>query len=200
MNSYLTLRNIDECHATGFLGATGRGTPEYCGVGNRVDIINSTLGKALGGATGGYTTGPKPVIDLLRQRSRPYLFSNSLTPCVVGASLEVFRILSSSNALVEKVKSNVHQFRTQMEKAGFKLGGARDHPIAPVMLGDARLASQFADAMLARGVYVIGFSFPVVPKGLARIRVQLSAAHSTQQVQTAIDAFIAVGKSLKVIQ
>jgi glycine C-acetyltransferase len=190
---------VDECHATGFFGATGRGTPEYCGVSDRVDIINSTLGKALGGATGGYTVGPKPVIDLLRQRSRPYLFSNSITPCVVGASLEAFKILKASNALVEKLKGNVHLFRTQMTEAGFRLGGSRDHPIAPVLLGDARLASEFADEMLKRGIYVIGFSYPVVPKGQARIRVQLSAAHSLDQVQDAVDSFIAVGKMKGVI-
>ena len=190
---------IDDCHATGFFGKTGRGSPEHCGVEKSVDIINSTLGKALGGATGGYTAGPQCVIDLLRQRSRPYLFSNTLAPAVVGASLEVFSILNASNALVAKLHQNVVQFRSQMTAAGFKLSGDADHPIAPVMLGDARLASQFADAMLAKGIYVIGFSYPVVPKNQARIRVQLSAAHTTEQVQQAIDAFIAVGKDLKVI-
>ena len=190
---------VDECHATGFLGKTGRGTPEYCGVGNRVDIINSTLGKALGGATGGYTTGPKEVIDLLRQRSRPYLFSNTLTPCVVGASLEAFKILSESNALVEKLRGNVHMFRDKMTAAGFTLSGARDCPIVPVMLGDARLASKISDALLERGVYVIGFSFPVVPKGQARIRCQMSAVHTKNQVQQVIDAFVEVGKMTNVI-
>jgi glycine C-acetyltransferase len=190
---------IDECHATGFFGATGRGTPEYCGVGDRVDIINSTLGKALGGATGGYTAGPKAVIDLLRQRSRPYLFSNSVTPSVVGASLETFRMLGESSDLIQKLQRNVHMFRTQMTDAGFKLGGSFDHPIAPVLLGDARLAAEFADEMLNRGIYVVGFSFPVVPRGQARIRVQLSAAHEESQVQDAIDSFIAVGKMKKVI-
>lgn len=190
---------IDECHATGFFGKTGRGTPEYFGVDGKIDIINSTLGKALGGATGGYTAGPKPVIDLLRQRSRPYLFSNSVTPCVVGASLETFKMLSQSSDLIKKLQKNVHMFRSQMTEAGFQLSGSWDHPIAPVMIGDARLASEFADEMLNRGIYVIGFSYPVVPKGKARIRVQLSAAHTTDQVQDAIDTFIAVGKVKKVI-
>lgn len=191
---------IDDCHATGFFGATGRGSAEYAGVEGRVTIINSTLGKALGGATGGYTVGPKPVIDLLRQRARPYLFSNSITPAVAGASLEVFRILTESSELVEKLQKNVKQFRSQMKAAGFTLAGADSHAIAPVMLGDARLASEFADAMLEKGIYVIGFSYPVVPKGEARIRVQLSAAHTPDQVQKAIDAFIAVGKDMKVIK
>ena len=159
---------VDECHATGFLGATGRGTPELCGVDNRVDIINSTLGKAMGGATGGYTAGPKEVVQLLRQRSRPYLFSNTLAPAVVGASLEVFRIITESSAAVEKLQGNVRLFRQQMAKAGFEISGNEACPIAPVMLGDARLASDMADELLERGIYVIGFSFPVVPKGKAR--------------------------------
>jgi glycine C-acetyltransferase len=191
---------IDECHATGFFGKTGRGTPEYCGVEGKVDIINSTLGKALGGATGGYTTGPQPVIDLLRQRARPYLFSNSVTPCVVGASLEAFRMLSASSDQIDKLQENVHNFRTQMTAAGFTLGGSFDHAIAPVMIGDARLASEAADEMLKRGIYVIAFSYPVVPKGLARIRVQLSAAHTPEQVQSTIDAFIEVGKMKNIIK
>lgn len=190
---------VDDCHGTGFFGATGRGSPEYAGVEGRVTIINSTLGKALGGATGGYTVGPKAVIDLLRQRARPYLFSNSITPSVAGASLEVFRMLSESSELIEKLHANVVQFRTQMKAAGFTVSGADSHAIAAVMLGDARLASEFADAMLEKGIYVIGFSYPVVPKGEARIRVQLSAAHTPDQVQKAIDAFIAVGKEKGVI-
>lgn len=190
---------VDDCHATGFFGKTGRGTPEHCNVENKVDIINSTLGKALGGATGGYTVGPKEVIDLLRQRARPYLFSNSITPCVAGASLEVFKILQESSELVDVLQKNVVQFRTQMKKAGFTVSGSDTHAICPVMLGDARLASNFADDMLKKGIYVIGFSYPVVPKGAARIRVQLSASHTTEQVQQAIDAFIAVGKERKVI-
>lgn len=190
---------IDECHATGFFGATGRGTAEHCGVDGRVHIINSTLGKALGGATGGYTTGPQPIIDLLRQRSRPYLFSNTLAPAVVGASIEVFEMLMKSSDRVEKLQSNVRMFRSQMTAAGFKLSGGDTHAIAPVHLGEARLASEFADEMLERGIYVIGFSYPVVPKGQARIRVQLSAAHSEEDVQKAIDAFVEVGKAKGVI-
>jgi glycine C-acetyltransferase len=190
---------VDDCHATGFFGATGRGSPEYCGVNGKIDIINSTLGKALGGATGGYTVGPKPVIDLLRQRSRPYLFSNSIPPSIAGASLETFKILATSTDLVTKVQNNTRHFRTAMKAAGFTIAGADEHAICPVMLGDARLASQFADEMLKRNIYVIGFSFPVVPKGQARIRVQMSAAHTSEQVQRAVDAFIAVGKQLKVI-
>ena len=190
---------MDECHSTGFLGKTGRGTDEHCGVQGKIDIINSTLGKALGGATGGYTTGPKAVIDLLRQRSRPYLFSNTLTPSVVGASLEVFKILSASSEKVEKLAANVTQFRSQMTAAGFTISGDDKCPIAPVMLGDARLASEMSDELLARGIYVVGFSFPVVPKGAARIRVQLSAAHSEEQVQRVVDQFIEVGKDLKII-
>eukprot|EP00604_Paraphysomonas_vestita_P001989 CAMPEP_0174821758 /NCGR_PEP_ID=MMETSP1107-20130205/9258_1 /TAXON_ID=36770 /ORGANISM="Paraphysomonas vestita, Strain GFlagA" /LENGTH=377 /DNA_ID=CAMNT_0016039129 /DNA_START=127 /DNA_END=1261 /DNA_ORIENTATION=+ len=190
---------VDDCHGTGFLGATGRGTPEHCGVNDKIDIINSTLGKALGGATGGYTTGPKAVIDLLRQRSRPYLFSNSITPSVAGASLEVFRLLTNSSDLVQKLQSNVRLFRTQMKAAGFKILGDDTHAICPVMLYDARLASTFADALLEKGIYVIGFSYPVVPKEQARIRVQMSAAHSLDQVQRAVDAFIEVGKATKVI-
>jgi len=190
---------VDECHATGFLGKTGRGTPELCGVNGKVDIINSTLGKALGGATGGYTTGPKALIELLRNRARPYLFSNTLAPSVAGASLEVFRMLSSGSDLVETLQSNVRLFRTSMQEAGFELSGHDSCPIVPVMLGDARLASEFADEMLSRGIYVIGFSYPVVPKGKARIRVQLSAAHTQAQVQRCIDAFVQVGRNKGVI-
>ncbi|KAJ0403426.1 hypothetical protein P43SY_003997 [Pythium insidiosum] len=186
---------VDECHATGFFGATGRGSDEYCGVQGRIDIINSTLGKALGGGTGGYTTGRKEVIDILRQRSRPYLFSNSLSPPVVGASLKVFEMLSESSEYVERIRENTHRFRDRMTAAGFTLNGARDHPIAPVMIGDARLAAELADDMLQEGIYVIGFSYPVVPKGKARIRVQLSAAHSIADVDKAVDAFIKCGKA-----
>jgi glycine C-acetyltransferase len=190
---------VDECHATGFLGASGRGTPELCGVDGRVDIINSTLGKALGGATGGYTTGPKALIDVLRNKARPYLFSNTLAPSVAGASLEVFRMLNQGSDLVKRLQDNVHKFRQGMTKAGFTLSGHDDCPIVPVMLGDARLASEFADEMLSRGIYVVGFSYPVVPKGKARIRVQLSAAHTPEQVQQCIDAFAEVGKAKGVI-
>lgn len=193
---------VDECHATGFLGSSGRGTPELCGVADRVDIINSTLGKALGGATGGYTTGPKALIDLLRNRARPYLFSNTLAPSVAGASLQVFKMLSdesNSKELRGRLEANVKQFRSSMRAAGFKLSGHESCPIVPVMLGDARLASEMADEMLKRGIYVIGFSYPVVPKGAARIRVQMSAAHTPEQVQRCIDAFVEVGRAQGVL-
>jgi glycine C-acetyltransferase len=193
---------IDECHATGFFGRTGRGTIEHCDVHGRVAIINSTLGKALGGATGGYTTGMQAVVDVLRQKARPYLFSNSVAPPVVGASLKVFEMLSdpAGNPAVEKVRANTHLFRRRLAAAGFTLSGDKDHPIVPVMLGDARLASDFADEMLKRGIYVIGFSFPVVPVGKARIRTQISAAHSTEDINLAADAFIEVGRLKKVIK
>ncbi|KDO29086.1 2-amino-3-ketobutyrate coenzyme A ligase [Saprolegnia parasitica CBS 223.65] len=191
---------IDECHTTGFFGATGRGTDEYFGLRGKIDIINSTLGKALGGGTGGYTTGRQEVIDTLRQKSRPYLFSNSVSPVVVGASLKVFEMLESSSEYVEQIRDNTHHFRDRMAAAGFKLTGARDHPIVAVMIGDARLASKLADDMLEQGIYVIGFSYPVVPKGLARIRVQMSAAHSRAQVDKCVDAFIACGKANGLIQ
>ncbi|KHN81363.1 2-amino-3-ketobutyrate coenzyme A ligase, mitochondrial [Toxocara canis] len=191
---------MDECHATGFFGPTGRGTEEQLGVMGRIDIINSTLGKALGGAMGGYTTGPKPLIDLLRQRSRPYLFSNSLAPSIVGASLKVLDLLMAPNEFTSSLKSNIAHFRDSLTKAGFKVIGNRDHPICPVMLGDARLAANFADEMLKEGIYVIGFSYPVVPKGKARIRVQISAAHTREQIDRAINAFIRIGKKLNVIQ
>lgn len=191
---------MDECHATGFFGPTGRGTEEQMGVMGRIDIINSTLGKALGGAMGGYTTGPKPLIDLLRQRARPYLFSNSLAPSIVGASLKVFDMLMESSDLTKSLQSNITHFRSSLKTAGFKLSGDPTHPICPVMLGDARLASNFADEMLKEGIYVIGFSYPVVPKGKARIRVQISAAHTREQIDRAINAFISIGKKLNVIQ
>lgn len=190
---------VDECHATGFFGATGRGTDEHCGVRGRVDIINSTLGKALGGATGGYTAAPRAVVDVLRQRARPYLFSNSVAPAVVGASLEVFKMIAEDASYVQRVRGLTHRFRSALSGAGFSLRGAFDHPIVPVMLGDARLAAEFAEAMLARGVYVVGFSYPVVPKGAARIRTQISAAHSEADVDAAAAAFIAVGREKGVI-
>ncbi|KAL7061311.1 hypothetical protein AAHC03_010075 [Spirometra sp. Aus1] len=190
---------MDECHATGFFGKTGRGTEEYYGMQGKVHIINSTLGKALGGASGGYTTASKEIVNLLRQRGRPYLFSNSLPPAVVGAALGAFQLLTESSALPEKLHGNIKRFRDTMTARGFTLSGDYDHPIAPVMLGDARLAATFADEMLKQGIYVIGFSYPVVPKGKARIRVQISAAHSTEQIDKAIDAFTAVGKKLNVI-
>ena len=196
-NKYDALVFVDECHATGFFGKTGRGAPEHCDA--HVDIINSTLGKALGGATGGYTAASKDVVALLRQRSRPYLFSNSLAPAVAGASLEVFRLLSEDSSLVATVRENTVLFRTRMEEAGFTLSGDPEHPICPVMLGDARLASELSDALLEEGIYVIGFSFPVVPKGQARIRVQISGAHTTSDVNACVDAFIKCGKKMDVI-
>lgn len=175
-----------------------RGTEEFFNLLGQVDIINSTLGKALGGAAGGYTTGPRELIEFLRQKSRPYLFSNSLPPPVVATGIAVIDMLTTSNQLIAKVQSNTSRFRTKMTAAGFTISG-NDHPIAPVMLGDARLASQFADEMLLRGIYVIGFSYPVVPKGKARIRVQLSAAHDENDIDRAVEAFIEVGRKLKVI-
>ncbi|XP_055619183.1 2-amino-3-ketobutyrate coenzyme A ligase, mitochondrial [Toxorhynchites rutilus septentrionalis] len=195
---YNALTFVDDCHATGFFGPTGRGTEEFYGMMGRCDIINSTLGKALGGAAGGYTTGPRELVDLLRQKSRPYLFSNSLPPPVVASAAKVIDMLMGSNTLTARVQSNTKRFRDAMTKAGFTISGM-DHPISPVMLGDARLASVFADEMLKRGIYVIGFSYPVVPKGKARIRVQLSAAHTEDEIDQAVAAFIEVGKQLKVI-
>lgn len=189
---------VDDSHASGFVGKTGRGTPEHFGVAHRIDVMTSTLGKALGGAAGGFTTGKKEIVQLLRQRSRPYLFSNTLAPAIVGASIAVLDLLTSSSALRDKVAANAVNFRAKMTKAGFKIKDGF-HPIVPIMLGDARLAQDMAAQMLERGIYVIGFSFPVVPKGEARIRVQLSAAHSPEQVDQAVDAFTAVGKSLGVI-
>jgi glycine C-acetyltransferase len=191
---------VDECHATGFVGPTGRGTPEYFGVEDQVDIINSTLGKALGGASGGYTVAKREIIELMRNRARPYLFSNSIAPPIVGASLKVFEMLDSQEGLRKQLMRNTELFRTRMNAAGFRVLGHSEHPIAPVWLGDARLAAEFADDMLQRGVYVIGFSYPVVPKGEARIRVQLSAAHTEEQVNTVVDAFIEVGRKRNVIQ
>ncbi|VDK80308.1 unnamed protein product [Litomosoides sigmodontis] len=196
---YNALVFVDDCHATGFFGPTGRGTEEHLGIQGRIDIINSTLGKALGGTMGGYTTGPKPFIDLLRQRSRPYLFSNSLAPSVVGSSIKVLDLLTSSSEFTSSLKSNISHFRRSLIDAGFNVMGNLDHPICPVFLGDARLASTFADEMLKEGIYVIGFSYPVVPEGKARIRVQISAAHTKQQIDQCIRAFKAVGKKLGVI-
>ncbi|VDD96116.1 unnamed protein product [Enterobius vermicularis] len=190
---------IDECHATGFFGPTGRGTEEQLGIQGRVDVINSTLGKALGGAMGGYTTGPKQLIDLLRQKSRPYLFSNSLAPSIVGASLKVLDMLMTSSDFTRTLKSNITHFRSSLKRLGFTVLGNPDHPICPVFLKDARLASEFADEMLKEGIYVIGFSYPVVPKGKARIRVQISAAHTRDQIDRCINAFEAIGKKFKVI-
>lgn len=198
-DKYDAIIMIDECHATGFLGKTGRGSGEYNGVpSDRIDIINSTLGKALGGATGGYTAASKPIVEMLRQRSRPYLFSNTIAPPVVGAAIDTYDILMKSTALRDKLEDNTQRFRSKITKAGFKTKGV-DHPIVPIMLGDAQLAGKFADEMLERGIYVIGFSYPVVPMGEARIRVQLSAAHTREDVDMAVEAFIEVGKKLKVI-
>lgn len=195
---YDALVMIDECHAAGFIGATGRGTLELKKVLGRIDIITGTLGKALGGAMGGYTTGKKEIIEILRQRSRPYLFSNSLAPAIVGASLKVFDILSNDTSLRDKLEWNTNYFRTEMEKAGFDLVGA-DAAIVPVMLYDAKLSQIMADKLLEEGIYVIGFFYPVVPKEQARIRVQLSAAHDKEHLDKAINAFIKVGKELNVI-
>ena len=197
-DKYRALVMVDDSHATGFLGATGRGSIEHRGVMGRVDVITSTLGKALGGASGGFTTGRKEIIQILRQRSRPYLFSNTVAPAVVGASLEVFNLLSESTALRDTLEVNTAYFRERMTAAGFQIKPGV-HPIVPIMLGDARLAVEMADRMLAEGVYVIGFSFPVVPKGQARIRVQISAAHSRAQLDHAIDAFTRVGRALGVL-
>jgi glycine C-acetyltransferase len=189
---------VDDSHATGFVGKTGRGTPEHCGVMGRVDVITSTLGKALGGAAGGFTTGRREIVELLRQRSRPYLFSNTLAPALVGASIAVLDLIGPSTALRDRVMANAAQFRSALAASGFTLKEGF-HPIVPVMLGDAKLASQMATALLAEGIYVVGFSFPVVPKGEARIRVQLSAAHSEEQVARAAAAFTKVGRTLGVI-
>ena len=186
---------VDDSHAVGFVGKNGRGSPEHCGVEGRVDIITGTLGKALGGASGGYTSGKREVVDWLRQRSRPYLFSNTLMPAIAGASIKVFDMIENGDALRERLYANAERFRAEMTKLGFKLAGA-DHPIIPVMLGDATLAQEMAARMLERGIYVIGFSFPVVPKGQARIRTQMSAAHSTEDIDRAVEAFGEVGREL----
>lgn len=197
-DKYDAMVHVDECHATGFVGKTGRGTPEHCGVAGRVDIITSTLGKALGGASGGFTAARQEVVDLLRQRSRPYLFSNTVAPAIVGASIACLDMLSTSNDLRDKLEVNTLRFREGMTAAGFAIRPGV-HPIVPVMLGDARLATQMADALLDEGIYVIGFSFPVVPKGQARIRVQVSAGHEPAHIDHAIAAFTKVGRALGVI-
>ena len=195
---YDALVMVDDCHATGFLGENGKGSHEYCDVMGRIDILTGTLGKALGGASGGYTSGKKQVVEWLRQRSRPYLFSNSVAPPIVTASLEVFDMMEKGEALRSALWRNTQHFRQRMSDAGFTLSG-KDHPIIPVMLGDAKLATNMANALLEEGIYVIGFSFPVVPKEQARIRTQMSAGHSLEQVDKAVDAFIKVGKTLGVI-
>ena len=197
-DKYDAMVMVDDSHAVGFVGENGRGTPEYHGVMERVDIITGTLGKALGGASGGYTSGKKELVDWLRQRSRPYLFSNSLAPAIVNASRQVLRMLAEGKQLRDQLWQNSGYFRDRMTAAGFTLAG-EGHAIIPVMLGDAKLAAQMADAMLKKGIYVVGFSFPVVPKGQARIRTQMSAAHTPEQLDRAIDAFIEVGKALEVI-
>ncbi|WP_186169874.1 glycine C-acetyltransferase [Burkholderia gladioli] len=197
---YGALVMVDDSHAVGFIGEHGRGTPEHCGVADRVDIITGTLGKALGGASGGYVSARKEIVELLRQRSRPYLFSNTLAPSIAEASLAVLELLASDEGarLRRRVRENGAHFRRRMSEAGFTLVPG-EHPIIPVMLGDAQVATRMADALLAEGVYVIGFSFPVVPRGRARIRTQMSAGHTPEQIDRAVDAFVRVGKSLGVI-
>lgn len=198
-DQYEALLMSDECHSTGFLGKTGRGVPEHRGVTGRVDIITGTLGKALGGASGGFTSGRKEIIELLRQRSRPYLFSNTLAPSITGASIEVFNMLSETTELRDKLENNTKYFRSEMTKAGFNIKPG-EHPIVPIMLYEAPLAQQFADKLLEKGIYVIGFFFPVVAKGQARIRVQMSAAHERHHLDKAIRAFTEVGKELGVLK
>ncbi len=190
-DKYNALVMVDDSHAVGFMGRTGRGTHEHCDVMGRIDILTGTLGKALGGASGGYTSGCKEIVELLRQRSRPYLFSNTLCPSIAGASIAAIELLKNSTALRDTLETNTRFFRTEMTSAGFDITPG-EHPIVPVMLGDAALASKFADAMLERGVYVIGFSFPVVPQGKARIRTQISAAHTREDLERAVKAFVEV--------
>ena len=197
-DKYDAMVMVDESHAAGFMGKTGRGTPEHCGVMDRIDIVTGTFGKALGGAMGGYTTGKKEIIDMLRQRSRPYLFSNSLAPMIVGATIKVIDLLSESTALRDKLMDNTEYFKKGMTSAGFDIVKG-DSPIVPVMLYDAALSQRMADKLLAEGIYVIGFFFPVVPKEKARIRVQISAGHEKEHLDKAIAAFIKVGKELGVI-
>ena len=195
---YDAIVHFDDCHATGFLGARGRGTHDHCGLIGQIDLTTGTLGKALGGASGGYTSGNKHIIELLRQRSRPYLFSNSVAPPIAAAAISVLAMLGASTALADRVKDNTAYFRNAMAGTGFTISG-KDHPIAPVMLGDAALAQRFADKLLDRGVYAVGFFYPVVPQGKARIRTQISAAHTRTQLDQGIDAFIKTGKELGVI-
>ncbi|MCS7027316.1 MAG: glycine C-acetyltransferase [Bacteroidia bacterium] len=198
-DKYKALVMVDECHATGVIGKTGRGTIEYRNVMGRVDIITGTLGKALGGASGGFTTGRKEIIDILRQRSRPYLFSNTLAPSIVGASIAVFDLLSSTTELRDKLERNTKYFREKMTAAGFDIKPGT-HPIVPIMLYDAKLSQVFADKLLEKGIYVIGFYYPVVPQGQARIRVQISAAHEQHHLDRAIQAFTEVGRELGVLK
>jgi glycine C-acetyltransferase len=198
-DKYDAIVMVDESHASGFMGKTGRGTHEYRGVMGRIDIITGTLGKALGGASGGLTSGRKEIIDILRQRSRPYLFSNTLAPSITGASIAVLDMLSETTTLRDKLESNTTYFRNKMTEAGFDIKKG-EHPIVPIMLYDSVLAAKFADALLQEGIYVIGFFFPVVPKGQARIRVQISAAHEQEHLDKAINAFTRIGKELGVIK
>ena len=196
-DKYNALVMVDDSHAVGFMGEQGRGTHEHCGVMGRIDILTGTLGKALGGASGGYTSGRREIIEMLRQRSRPYLFSNTLAPVIAGASLEALSLLKQSTILRDTLENNTRYFRKAMTDAGFNITPG-DHPIVPVMLGDAALAAKFAEAMLERGVYVIGFSYPVVPQGKARIRTQISAAHTQSDLEKAVNAFIEVKNELGV--
>ncbi len=198
-DQYEALTMVDECHAAGFIGKTGRGTPELCGVMGKIDIITGTLGKALGGAMGGYTTGRKEIIEMLRQRSRPYLFSNSLAPSIVGASIEVFNMLTETTALRDKLEANVNRFKAGVKAAGFDFKDG-DSAIVPIMLYDAKLSQVMADRLLEEGIYVIGFFYPVVPKDQARIRVQISAAHEVHHIDHAVSAFTKVGRELGIIQ
>src|SRR4030095_14824760 len=198
-DKYDAMVMIDECHASGFMGKTGRGTHEYRNVMDRIDIITGTYGKALGGASGGFTAARKEIVDMLRQRSRPYLFSNTLAPSIVGASIAVLNLLSETTELRDKLEFNTKYFRSKMTAAGFDIKPG-DHPIVPIMLYDAVVAQNFAAKLLSEGIYVIGFFFPVVPKGKARIRVQLSAAHDQQHLDKAIAAFSKIGKELGVLQ
>ena len=197
-DKYDALVMTDECHAAGFIGETGRGVPEYCGVHGKIDIVTGTLGKALGGAMGGYTTGKKEIIEILRQRSRPYLFSNSLAPSIVGASIEVFKMLTETTVLRDKLERNVKRFKAGMKDAGFDFKDG-DSAIVPIMLYDAKLSQTMANKLLDEGIYVIGFFYPVVPKEQARIRVQLSAGHNDEHIDKAIAAFAKVGKELGVV-
>jgi len=196
---YKALIMIDECHASGFMGKTGRGTHEHCGVVGKIDIITGTLGKALGGASGGFTSGRKEIIDMLRQRSRPYLFSNTVAPSIVGASIAVLDMLSQTTDLRDTLEENTDYFRDKMTEAGFDIKSGT-HPIVPIMLYDAKLSQVFAEKLLEEGIYVIGFYFPVVPKGQARIRVQVSAGHEKSHLDKAINAFIKIGRELDVIK
>ncbi|MDF1713017.1 MAG: glycine C-acetyltransferase [Akkermansiaceae bacterium] len=196
-DKYKALVHFDDCHSTGFLGATGRGTHEHCGLLGKIDLTTGTLGKALGGASGGYTSGKKEIIDLLRQRSRPYLFSNSIAPPIVAASLKVLELLTESTELADRVKDNTKYFRDHLGSTGFEILG-EEHPISPVLLGDAELSQQFSAKLLEKNIYAIGFFFPVVPQGKARIRTQISAAHTKDHLDQALEAFVAVGRDLGV--